>query len=428
MFKKTTFAFMNFIFRSLVAFLVLVLSMTTLLYGHNPDQSYLYLSVYEDSMEGRVEMTVKDINTALGLDLDPSPYFKDQDEEISKDALPAEWQAYAPRLKNYLLSNISIKNKGSNVPIQFTDLEILKLTKSLYILYNFDLPAVTGAPEDLEIDYSVLFDKVDIHRGLTIIEHNWKAGIINNEAMSSLIFSPNNTVQTLELGKGSVWQGFKALLKLGMWHIYIGIDHIFFLLALILPAVIIRRKREDRHDIKPVEKFSTSIMYILKIVTLFTIAHSITLSLAALGYINLESRIVESLIAISIGLAAFHNIYPIIDKGEGLITFIFGLFHGMGFASVLGEKGIEGSQLAISLLGFNIGVEIGQVLIVCAIFPFLFFLRNKGFYRQILIYGSVFLIIASLYWFVERFFEVNFLLDDYIGKAINKVFKVIGLK
>jgi len=112
-------------------------------------------------------------------------------------------------------------------------------------------------------------------------------------------------------------------------------------------------------------------MYILKIVTLFTIAHSITLSLAALGYIQLESRIVESLIAFSIGLAALHNIYPIVNKGEGLITFLFGLFHGMGFASVLGEKGIEGEYLAVSLFGFNVGVEIGQILIVCAILSLL---------------------------------------------------------
>ena len=100
----------------------------------------------------------------------------------------------------------------------------------------------------------------------------------------------------------------------------------------------------------------------------------------------------------------------------------------MGFASVLGEKGIEGSYMAVSLFGFNLGVEIGQILIVCAIFPILFFLRNKQIYSKILIYGSVFLILASIYWFVERFFDVNFLLDDYIGKAINKVFKVIGLK
>ena len=414
--------------KSFVCISVILITLVQFLKAHNPDQSYLYFNVYEKSMDGTVEMTIKDINIALDLDLDPSPYFKYKHEDISTEPLPAEWQGYQSRLTEYIKSRIAIRSGGQDVPMVFTDMEILKLSETIYILSNFEMPSMTSIPDDIEIDYNILFDKVDIHRGLTIIAQNWKAGVINNEAMSSLIFSPKNTTQKLLLDKGSVWQGFKALVGLGMWHIYIGIDHIFFLLALILPAVIIRRSREDRLNIQPVKKFSTSLMYILKIVTLFTIAHSITLSLAALGYINLESRIVESLIAISIGLAAFHNIYPIVNKGEGFITFIFGLFHGMGFASVLGEKGIEGSHLAISLFGFNIGVEIGQILIVCAIFPILFFLRGKPVYSKILIYGSVFLILASIYWFVERFFDVNFLLDDFIGKAINKVFKIIGLK
>lgn len=410
--------------------IVIVILFSTLsnLIAHNPDQSYLYFKIYEDRIEGTVEMTVKDINIALESSIDPSPYFKGKDDEITTAPLPTEWESYAPQLKAYLLSKIAIKTGGQDLTINFDELEILKLTKTIYILYHFDLNPISEVPDNLEIDYNVLFDKVDIHRGLTIIAHNWKAGIINNESLSSLIFSPNDTVQSLSLTDSSIWQGFLALVKLGMWHIYIGIDHIFFLLALILPSVILKRRREDRLDIKPVEKFSTSIMYILKIVTLFTIAHSITLSLAALGYINLESRIVESLIAFSIGLAALHNIYPIVNRGEGLITFLFGLFHGMGFASVLGEKGIEGEYLAVSLFGFNIGVEIGQILIVCAIFPILFFLRGKPVYKKILIWGSWFLIAASLYWLIERFFEVNFLLDDYIGKAINKVFKIIGLK
>ena len=415
-------------FRTTALLVIINLIFAHSIKAHQPDQSYLYFRIYQDKIVGTVEMTVKDINTALDLNIDPSPYYKEQNEEIIKQNLPSEWNIYAPQLKEYLLSKINISNAGRDLQIDFNELEILRLTRAVYIMYNFKLNPVTEIPESLNIDYNVLFDKSDIHRGLTIIAHNWKAGIINNESVSSLIFSPSNTSQKLALDDSSMWQGFMALLKLGMWHIYIGIDHIFFLLALLLPSVIIKRGMEDRMNILPVEKFKSAFWYILKIVTLFTIAHSITLSLAALGYIQLESRIVESIIALSIGLAALYNIFPIYNKSEGIITFLFGLFHGMGFASVLGEKGIEGDYLAVSLFGFNIGVEIGQVLIVCAIFPFLFFFRTKDYYKHILFYGSLFLIIASLYWFVERFFDVNFLLDDYIGKAINKIFKIIGLK
>jgi len=422
---------MNYCKSARVLAFILCINLTFVagLLAHNPDQSYLYFKIYQDRIDGTVEMTVKDINIALETNIDPSEYFKGKNDEITTEDLPTEWNQYKPALKNYLLSRIGIKTKGKDLPINFQNLDILRLTKSVYIRYHFKLDGVSEIPEDLDIDYNVLFDKEEIHRGLTIIAHNWKAGIINNESMSSLIFSPSETKQKLSLTDSSMWQGFLALVKLGMWHIYIGIDHIFFLLALILPSVIMKRRREDKlADIEPVPKFSNALWYILKIVTLFTIAHSITLSLAALGIINLESRIVESIIALSIGLAALHNIYPIFKLSEGVITFAFGLFHGMGFASVLGEKGIEGEYLAVSLFGFNIGVEIGQLLIVLAIFPILFFLRKKKIYKHILFYGSIFLIIASLYWFVERFFDVNFLLDDYIGKAINKVFKIIGLK
>jgi len=403
------------------------MSTTFITFAHQPDQSYLYFRIYPDRIEGTIELTIKDINLAFDKEIDPKPYFKEPNAEIEKAPLPAEWEQYIPELKEYLLSRVSIKNGDQILNINFKDFEILSLSRSVYILHNFELlPAIT-TPENLEIDYNLIFDKHTIHRGLVIIEHNWKAGVINNESISSLIFSPSNTTQTLSLTNLSLWKGFVAMIKLGMWHIYIGVDHIFFLLALILPAVILKRTREDR-AIVPVSTFRSAFWYILKIVTLFTIAHSITLTLAALGIIQLESWLIESIIAISIGLAALHNIYPIFSKSENVIAFVFGLFHGLGFASVLGEKGIEGEYLALSLFGFNVGVEIGQVLIICALFPILFLLRKKSFYKHILFYGSLFLIAASIYWFIERFFDVNFLLDDYIGKAINKVLKIIGLK
>ena len=157
----------------------------------------------------------------------------------------------------------------------------------------------------------------------------------------------------------------------------------------------------------PVLRFGPAFWYILTIVTFFTIAHSVTLALAALDVINLSSRVVESIIAISIALAAVHNITPIFKGREWLIALIFGLFHGFGFASVLGEKGLSGDYMVLSLLGFNLGVELGQVAIICLAFPVLFLLRKSIAYPKIVTYGSVLLILISLYWFIERAFEVD---------------------
>jgi len=235
----------------------------------------------------------------------------------------------------------------------------------------------------------------------------------------------------LDLTGSSVWQGFVAMIGLGRHHIFIGLDHILFLVALLLPAVV-RRHREQGELAstaawQPVDSFKDAFLYILKIVTLFTIAHSITLSLAALGYINLSSRIVESIIAASIALAAYHNIRPLINRGESIIAFIFGLFHGMGFASVLGEKGLSNEFMTLSLFGFNVGVEFGQILIILIIFPILFLLRKTSFYPKLIFWGSILLIIIAFYWVFERLFEIDLPVDDFIYTYWRKVMLKLGI-
>lgn len=189
----------------------------------------------------------------------------------------------------------------------------------------------------------------------------------------------------------------------GIWHILIGLDHILFLVALILPAVLIRKDGEW----EPVDSFRKALYTIVGIVTFFTLAHSVTLSLAALDVIRLPSRLVESVIAGSIAVAAWANLVPKLRIREAAIAFGFGLFHGFGFASVLSDIGLGREHLVLSLLGFNIGVELGQIVIICALFPVLFLLRRHRIYAWILRYGSLVLIALALLWVVERVFDVN---------------------
>lgn len=353
-------------------------------------------------------MTAKDINKAIGTTL--------PDRMTMEDL-----QAVLPRIQSYLLSRVSIRSRLGNHPIRFTEPEVLQLEEMEdFVRFHFDLDGVSEVPDKLDVSYNVLFDQDPIHRSPMIVEYNWKAGIVNNEAIFVHIFGPNDTQEELDLTDASVWKGFVALVKLGVWHIWIGLDHILFILALILPAVV--RRREEDQQWHPVDRFRPAFFYILKIITFFTIAHSITLALAALGVINLPSNIVESIIAISIALAAYHNIRPIFKSKEWIIAFGFGLFHGFGFASVLGEKGLGGDYMVLSLLGFNLGVEIGQVLIICMIFPVLYLIRRLRLYPKLITYGSVLLIIISIYWFIERAFEVDLPAGAWFWKAYGAVF------
>jgi hypothetical protein len=406
----------------LYSFLIIILlnALSFSVYAHKINQSYIYLKVYESSISGRFEITVKDLNKAIGTNFI---------NEVSVSELLSNFDL----IEEYYKSRTEFSSEYGIHEIEFLDPEILNPGGGLgnFIQFNFSLPDITIVPEDLKVRYDIDYEKYDNHTGLLIIEYNWKAGIHNNESLPSLFFDSSNTADTVNLAEGSLMTGFIGMVKQGIWHIWIGIDHILFLFALILPSVIRRNDHTVVTSDKifsavapaallnptkqywvPVERFRPAFLYILKIITFFTISHTITLGLAASGIIALPSSLVESIIALSIAMAAYHNIQPIFKGKEWVIAFVFGLFHGFGFASVLSELRV-GEYLGLTLFGFNLGVELGQVVVIIALFPILFFLRKSRLYNYLLIYGSFLLIFISLYWFVERAFDYDLQLGKF---------------
>jgi hypothetical protein len=248
----------------------------------------------------------------------------------------------------------------------------------------------------LKMKYSLLFDVDPSHRGLV----QWIAP--GSTGAQALVFGTDNAEQPLALQAQSAWQTLGQYLKDGMWHIWIGYDHILFLLSLLLPAVLVRAA----NDWEPANSLRRSLLEVLKVVTAFTLAHSITLSLAALHVISLPSRIVESTIAASVVFAALNNLRGTIEKKRWVMAFVFGLVHGFGFASVLADLGLPQGALALALVGFNLGVEVGQMAIVVAFVPLAFALRRTLFYRHgVLTFGSILVALVAGYWFVQRAFD-----------------------
>jgi hydrogenase/urease accessory protein HupE len=179
----------------------------------------------------------------------------------------------------------------------------------------------------------------------------------------------------------SSWFSF---FKLGMLHILTGYDHLLFLFALLL------RKQTFKQY--------------AAIVTSFTIAHSITLSLAVLGWITLPSRFVEAVIAFSICYVAAENIFRKEIRHRWSITFLFGLIHGLGFASILREMSIPKSHLAVALLNFNLGIEAVQLSLVILLLPLLTYMFKLKNSRKIVIYGSYAIVAMGAIWLVQRIF------------------------
>ncbi len=407
-----------------ILFLLVPLSM----YPHQPDRSLIYLRVYETAgIEGRFEIMASELDKYLGLELGKHPTV----EEVA---------VYRKKIQAYLLEHSAFSSVYGNHKIIFTEeISILYIDFGSFVAIHFRLDNMEKVPDEIEVTYSVFFEENPVQTNALGMEYNWKAGLINNEKIIALDFSPSQKTKTLDLTDTSVWKGFMAMVKQGAWHIWIGLDHILFLLALILPSVVRRKKQTTNPKVKegitsksywrwvPVEKFKPAFWYILKIVTFFTIAHTITLSLASLGIVNLPSRWVESIIAFSIGLAAYHNIKPIFMGKEWVIAFVFGLFHGFGFATVLSELGFKGENLSLSLLGFNIGVELGQVVIILLIFPVLYLIRKSKLYPKLLVWLSALLIIISLYWLVERAFDIDMPIDEYINGKLYPIVRFFGL-
>jgi hypothetical protein len=205
---------------------------------------------------------------------------------------------------------------------------------------------------------------------------------------------------------GAAAQRFGAMFTDGVRHILRGLDHLLFLIALMLPAVVERRDNRwtARLDLR------AALVQVAWIATAFTIAHSITLGLASFGVLRVPASVVEPLIAATVLAAALNNLWPVVTTRLAFAAFGFGLIHGFGFAEVLAPLGLPPWELARVLLAFNLGVEGGQLIIVALSFAVLAQARNwRGYPRWILGGGSAVAALLASAWIIERVFEVAIL-------------------
>jgi hypothetical protein len=353
-------------------------------FAHKPSDTYLSLRVDQTALEGQWDIALRDLDHVLGLDAD-------QDGVLT-------WGEVRRRhadIAAYALARLAFAADGDACTLGVTGHLIDQHSDGAYAVLRL-AGACPHAPQELQASYRLLFDADPQHRGLFRLE----AG----SATRTAIFSPEAPTQLFPLAEPGRFRQFIDYLKHGVWHIWIGFDHILFLLALLLPAVL--TWSESRWQ--PAAHARSALWEVLRVVTAFTAAHSITLTLAALGVVSLPSRWVESAIAASVVFAALNNIFPVVRGLRWLIAFFFGLIHGFGFASVLSDLGLPQGALLPALLGFNLGVEIGQLVIVAAFLPLAWLLRRSRFYRRLIFTGGSAAVIAlATLWLVERVFDLR---------------------
>jgi hypothetical protein len=365
--------------------------------AHKPSDSYLSFKVADAGVSGQWDIALRDLEFALGLDADG-------DGQISW----GEVRRKHAEIASYALARLEVKVNAQACELKPVAHLVDDHTDGAYEVLRFDVACPTLAPgtatDVLDVRYNLFFDFDAQHKGLLRIDS--PAGTLSG------VFAADSTAQRFELRNHTLLEQFISFAREGVWHIWIGIDHVLFLMSLLLPAVLFfpHGGLSQRRGWQPAPRLRPVLWDVLRVVTSFTVAHSITLSLAALGLVSLPSRLVESTIAFSVLLAAINNIRPVVEEKRWLMAFLFGLIHGFGFASVLADLGLPRDALLLALVGFNLGVEAGQLAIVAAFVPLAFMLRRTAFYRRILMTGGSLLVaLIALIWMAERIFDLKIL-------------------
>ncbi len=353
--------------------------------AHKPSDSYLSLSVTGKSIAGRWDIALRDIDFAIGLDANG-------DGEITWGELRQRHRDIAA----YALARLALATEGAPCALAPTGHRVDTHTDGSYEVLYFkgDCPA---EPHVLHVTYRLFFDLDPQHKGLLKLQ--------TSDTTSTAIFDVAHAGQQFELARSSRIGQFLEYGREGVLHIWGGFDHVLFLISLLLPAVLVRQQGTWA----PVVGLRPAFLAVFKVVTAFTLAHSITLSLAALGIVRPPSRWVESAIAASVFVAALGNIFVFVTGRRWVVAFLFGLIHGFGFASVLSDLGLPNHLLLLGLAGFNLGVEAGQMLIVAAFLPLAFALRATWLYRRVtLVGGSLAIAATAALWFAERALNIRF--------------------
>ena len=351
--------------------------------AHKASDSYLALQVKGREVSGQWDVALRDIDFAIGLDANGDG-----------DITWGEVQSRQADIAAWALGRLQLE-RGGACSLQAAQLLVDNHSDGAYAVLR-----LTGTcPSDstpLALGYRLLFDIDQLHRGLLRLE-------VDGVSHTSVL-GPESGVLNVQAGETSRLAQFGRYLVEGTFHIWIGFDHVLFLLSLLLPAVLVHESRRWTG----VRSFRPALNEVLWVVTAFTVAHSVTLSIAALQIVELPSRLVESAIAASVVLAAANNLWPMVERRRWLVAFGFGLIHGFGFASVLTELGLPRDALVLSLLGFNVGVEVGQLVIVACFLPVAYLLRNTPLYRRgVFVGGSVLTLMVALVWLVERVFNLK---------------------
>ncbi|MGI4022009.1 MAG: HupE/UreJ family protein [Janthinobacterium lividum] len=380
--------------------------------AHPMPSSAVLLDIKSNGVSAELQLPLNELELAFGNHLN------DNNSETLVQRL-------GPQLKAYLLKHIhpvSADGKAWTVAIENMLVQPVAQSQSgpyhELTVYLWLQPPSGASSRTFTLNYDVIVHQVVTHVTLVSVRQDWDTGLYAGHPVQVGVIRldpVNNIISPLQVNQagGSIWTGFKSMVSLGMQHISEGTDHLLFLLVLLLPApLLVASKRWGIYAGRPLmvnnRKWGSygglnySLSHILKVVTAFTIGHSITLLAGVLGWVHAPGQAIEVLIAISILVSAVHALWPIFPNREMYIAGGFGLIHGLAFANTLANLNLETSRMVLSILGFNIGIELMQLFVIAMVIPWLILLSRLPVYSFIRIVGAAFAAFAAIAWTIER--------------------------
>ncbi|MER7930129.1 HupE/UreJ family protein [Streptomyces sp. NPDC096057] len=365
--------------------------------AHPMPHSVVQLDVYKESVSARLELPVDDFSRASGIDL--------------SKATSSTLSNRAGAIRSYLREHIRpTTTDGGTWQVAVGTLSLSRTQQTSTGPYRELVakavltPPAGGDVRHFAFDYDVIVHQVVTHIVLVTVRQDWAAGRVDGGGSTQVgtIRIDTRTMKVpalkVDLGAGSAWRGFVAMLRLGGDHILTGTDHLLFLLILLLPAPLAATGGRWTGLVGA----RTALARIGRVTLAFTAGHSIALAATALGRLDIPDRPVEAFIAVSILVGAVHAIRPLFPGKEALVAGVFGLGHGMAFSFVLAEMHLSTGQLVSSLFGFNLGIELVQLLLVCLALPSLLVLARLRVQAALRLSGAVLTGMASVGWLADR--------------------------
>jgi hydrogenase/urease accessory protein HupE len=342
--------------------LVLLVLLPATAIAHILSVSYSHLELVPDGLESVYRLPLDDMDLLLLLD-------QDLDEHVSA----TELENARDTIANFIADRSAVNMNGRLITPELTTITVWQDKEDFPYLEVRVHYYVAAEVNQLEVTYRFLTELYPDHR--TLAEFS-----VGGDKLQFV--SQHENTWSWQRDADTSWSNIAGFVLFGMEHIFSGYDHLLFLLGLLLVG--------------------RGLKNLVRIVTAFTVAHSVTLALATLGIVQPAGWFIEAAIALSIVYVGVENLLVREVRHRWRIAFVFGLVHGFGFAGLLREMNMGQAGLLVSLLTFNAGVEIGQVLIVALAWPLLHGLQKSSYRLHVIRLLSVAITVFGLIWFVER--------------------------